>query len=104
LTITLDGVVDAADSDVNFLEAFFDLNDNGNVGADDVKVIQTNFNQFGDDKVGGPYVRKSQRDSKPILSYFEATIFIEVAESVDVVSAHLSFDANSLTGEPDYTQ
>jgi len=92
----LDGVVDGADSDVNFLEAFFDLNDNGNVGADDVKVIQANFNQLGDDKVGGPYVRKAERDSKPILSYFEATIFIEVAQSVDVVSVQLSFDANVL--------
>lgn len=96
LDYNLDGIVDAADSEANFLEAFFDLNNNGNVSADDVKVIQANFKQSGDDKVGGPYVRKSQRDSKPILSYFEATIFIEVAQPVDVVSAHLSFDANAL--------
>ncbi len=64
------------------------------VGADDVKVIQANFNQLGNDKVGGPYVRKAERDLKPIapISYVKATIVIEVAQPVDVVSAHLRFE------------
>jgi hypothetical protein len=39
-----DGVVDAADNDVNFLETYFDLNNDGKVDISDVKVIQAHFN------------------------------------------------------------
>jgi hypothetical protein len=98
LDYNLDGVVDAADSDVNFRDALFDLNYDKVVGANDVKAIQANFDQLGDDKVGGPYVRKALRDSKPIVpqSHFEATVSVQVAQPIDAVSAHLSFDTNVL--------
>jgi hypothetical protein len=99
----LDGVVNEADTETNFLNTHFDLNNDGVVNLDDADPIQANFAQTGDDKVGGPYLRRSPRDSKPTVPQFEVgnsfelTVSLQTGDNpIDAVAAQLSFDANLL--------
>ena len=96
----LSGAIDAVDRDPAFLNAHFDLNYDGVVAADDIVPIQQNFGLKGDNKVGGPYLRRGARDSKidvPQSESFAAIVSIDTGNNpIDAAEAQMSFNPNLL--------
>jgi hypothetical protein len=86
-----------------FLNAHFDLNYDGVVAADDANLIIKNFGAKGDNKVGGPYLRRGTKDSKidvPDLAIgdsFTTIVSINTGDNpIDAADARLNFDPNGL--------